>query len=118
MVIIYLFDFIIFLQRKGRRGFEGQLLATHRMVEAQHGGMQVEMRGGGLGFGRGIEVIAQYGVTELHHMYPQLVGASGDGFELHQAAILLHLQTDIVGDGPTAMLEVHLLARAVLPVDA
>ena len=82
------------------------------MIEAQHGGMQIEVGGGRLGVCRSIEMIAQYGVTYLHHVDSKLMRATRDGFELHQAAIRFHPLADVVGDGSAAMFIVDLLTRS------
>src|SRR5574344_2031438 len=105
------------LQREGGRRLKGQLLAADWMIEAEHGGMQIEVGGRRLGFWRCIEVVTEDRMAELHHVDAQLVGAAGDRLELDQGAVGLDPLTDVVGDGAAAMLEVDLLARAVFPVN-
>ena len=66
----------------------------------------------------GVEVVTQDRMPQLQHMDAQLVRATCDGSQLDQAVAVLHFQFLPQGQGVTPLLVIHLLLRAVGPVDA
>ena len=67
--------------------FKGHPFCLHRVLELQAARMQQQARRLGLNVGRGIQRVAQDGVTHGHHVQQQLMGSTGDGLELNARCV-------------------------------
>ena len=88
-----------------------------RMGEGQRRRMQQQPRGVRQRLGRRIQRIADDGVADCGQVHPQLVRAAGHRRQFQPRAAAGQAPGDVpVGDGGLAVLQIHLLARAIRPV--
>jgi hypothetical protein len=108
-----------FFLLKRNATFESHPFCRNWVLKLQFTGMQQQAGGFGYFFGRGVQGIAQNGVPNGHHMKTELMGSTGNGFQLNSGGVI---KWQMTFDTPLrvtwfALFPVYFASGSVGPID-